>query len=249
MNQQRHRRRESFSLLLVSNTGKDTRQFYLSLRTLRLVIILMLLVCATFAWSIYRSGAHYRSESELRQKLASSEQQVRQMESEREDLVARNTALAEENELYRQAEIVRAEMVEVTGAEEGTEEAPQKDTSVPSQYPCTAGGLLKESYSEEHPFISISAQQEDRITVAGDGTVASVGADDTYSVIVEVDHGNGYRSRYMCQQEADVQVEMGQQVQSRDTLIVINGNDTQFDYQVIYNEQVIDPLLVLEAKG
>ncbi len=42
---------------------------------------------------------------------------------------------------------------------------------------------------------------------------------------------------------------MGQQVQSRDTLIVINGNDTQLDYQVLYNEQVIDPLLVLEAKG
>jgi len=53
----------------------------------------------------------------------------------------------------------------------------------------------------------------------------------------------------MCLQQADVQVEAGQQVQSRDTLIVINGNDTQFDYQVIYEEQMIDPLLVLEAKG
>jgi len=28
----------------------------------------------------------------------------------------------------------------------------------------------------------------------------------------------------MCRQEADVQVEMGQQVQSRNTLMVINGN-------------------------
>ncbi len=250
MKQQKHKRRESFSLLLVSNTGKDTRQFFLSLKMMRLIIVLMLLICITLVWNIYRSRTHYKSESELRQKLTLSEQQVKQLESERETLNAQNAALTEENELYRQAEIVKAEMSEMTGAEESTADAAQQtDTSVPSQYPCTAGGLLKESYSEEHPYISISAQQEDRITVAGDGTVASVGADDTYPIIIEVDHGNGYRSRYMCRQEADVQVEMGQQVQSRDTLMVINGNDTQFDYQVIYNEQVIDPLLVLEAKG
>lgn len=246
MKQQKHKRRESFSLLLVSNIGKDTRQFYLSLRTLRMILVLMLLICITFVWSIYRSGAHYKSESDLRQKLISSEQQLKQLESENETLNAQNAALTEENELYRQAEIMKAEL---TQEEESTEETPQRDTAVPSQYPCTAGGLLVEPYSEEHPYISISAQQEDHITAAGDGTVASVGSDDTYPVIIEVDHGNGYRSRYMCQQEADVKVEMGQQVQSRDTLMVISGNGTQFDYQVIYNGQMIDPLLVLEAKG
>ena len=246
MKQQKHKRKESFSLLLVSNNGKDTRHFFLSLKMLRLVIVLMLLVCVTFAWTIYRSGTHYKSESELRQRLTASEQQVKQLESEKEDLSAQNAALAEEIELYRQAEIVRAEMAET---EESTEETTTKDTSIPSQYPCTAGGLLKEQYSEDHPYISISAQQEDNITAAGDGTVTSVDSDDTYSIIIEIDHGNGYRSRYMCQQEAAVQVTAGQQVQSRDTLITINENDTQFDYQVIYGEQMIDPLLVLEAKG
>lgn len=248
MKQQKHKRKESFSLLLVSNTGKDTRHFFLSLRTLRLVIVLMLLVCATFAWTIYRSGAHYKSESELRRKLTASEQQVKQLEGEKETLNAQNAALAEENELYRQAEIMRAEMAE-TEEEESTEEVQARDTAIPSQYPCTAGGLLKEPYSDEHPYISISAQQEDHITAAGDGTVTSVGSDDTYPIVIEVDHGNGYKSRYMCQQEANVQVTAGQQVQSRDTLVIVNGNDTQFDYQVIYNEQMIDPLLVLEAKG
>ena len=246
MKQQKHKRKESFYLLLVSNTGKDTRYFFLSLRTLRLVIVLMLLVCITFAWTIYRSGTRYKSESELRRKLTTSEQQVSRLESEKETLTAQNAALAEENELYRQAETMRSEMAET---EESTEEVKTRDTTIPSQYPCTAGGLLKEPYSDEHPYISISAQQEDCITAAGDGTVTSVSSDETYPIIIEVDHGNGYRSRYMCLQQADVQVEAGQQVQSRDTLIVINGNDTQFDYQVIYEEQMIDPLLVLEAKG
>ena len=248
MKQQKHKRKESFSLLLISNIGKDTRHYFLSLRALQLIIVLMLLICVTFAWNIYRSRTHSRSESELRRKLVSSEQRVEQLESERESLEARNAVLTEENELYRQAEIVKSEMAEIA-EEKSAEDEAQRDTSIPSQYPCTAGGLLKESYSEEHPYISISAQLEDRVIAAGDGTVASVGSDDTYPIIIEVDHGNGYRSRYMCRQEAEVQVEMGQQVQIRDSLITINGNNTQFDYQIIYGEQVIDPLLVLEAKG
>lgn len=249
MKQQKHKRRESFSLLLVSNTGKDTRQFHFTLRTLRVIIVLMLLICITFAWNIYRSGTHYKNEAELRRKLTESEQQLKRLESEKETLSAQNAALAEENELYRQAENVKSEMAETAGTEENTENEVVKDTSIPSQYPCTSGGLLKESYSEEHPYISISAQAEDHIIAAGDGTVTSVGSDDTYPIVIEIDHGNGYRSRYMCQQEANVQAETGQQVQIRDTLIIINGNDTQFDYQVIYGDQVIDPLLVLEAKG
>ena len=245
MKQQKHKRKESFSLLLISNTGKETRQFYFPLRALRLLVILMLVICITFAWTIYRSGARFKNEYDLRRKLAASEQKVEQLEGEKEALNTENAALTEEIELYRQAEIVKAETAE---SEESAPEETPRDTSVPSQYPCTAGGLLKESYSEEHPYISISAQAEDRIIAAGDGTVTSVASDDTYPIIIEVDHGNGYRSRYMCQQEANVQVAAGQQVKIRDAMIVISVNDTPFDYQVIYEEQVIEPLLVLEAK-
>lgn len=241
MKQQRHRRKESFSLLLVSNTGKESRHFYVSILTLRLLIVLMLLICASLVWIMFRSGAHYKTESDLRRKLASSEQLVKQLESEKESLNTQNTALAKENETLKEAGLADAKTQE-------TEEA-KKDTSIPSQNPYTGVGILKEQYSEEHPYFSISTQLEDRIIAAGDGTVASIGSDDTYPLIIEVEHGNGYRSRYMCMQQAEVQVEVGEQVQIRDTLIVINREETQMDYQVIYDGQAIDPLLVLEAKG
>lgn len=241
MKQQRHRRKESFSLLLVSNTGKESRHFYVSILTLRLLIVLMLLICASLVWIMFRSGAHYKTESDLRRKLASSEQLVKQLESEKESLNTQNTALAKENETLKEAGLADAKTQE-------TEET-KKDTSIPSQNPYTGVGILKEQYSEEHPYFSISTQLEDRIIAAGDGTVASIGSDDTYPLIIEVEHGNGYRSRYMCMQQAEVQVEVGEQVQIRDTLIVISREETQMDYQVIYDGQAIDPLLVLEAKG
>lgn len=243
MKQQRHRRKESFSLLLVSNTGKDSRFFYVSVMAIRLLIILMLLICVSLAWILFRSGAHYRTESDLRRKLASSEQLVEQLKSERETLNTQNIALVAENEMLKQTEKTDTNTEETQAAEAA------KDTSIPSQNPYTGVGILKEQYSEEHPCFSIDTQLEDRIIAAGDGTVASIGSDDTYPLVIEIEHGNGYKSRYMCMQEAEVQVEVGEQVQIRDTLIIINREETQLDYQVIYDGQAIDPLLVLEAKG
>lgn len=244
MKQQRHRRKESFSLLLVSNTGKESRHFYVSVLTFRLLIVLMLLICVALAWIMFRSGTHYRTESDLRRKLASSEQRVRQLESEKESLDTQNAALAKENDTLKAAGLADAKTQETE-----VQEATQKDTSIPSQNPYTGVGILKEQYSAEHPYFSISTQLEDRIIAAGDGTVTSINSDDTYPLIIEVEHGNGYKSRYMCMQTAEVKVEVGEQVQIRDTLIVIDREETQLDYQVIYDNQAIDPLLVLEAKG
>ncbi len=244
MKQQRHRRKESFSLLLVSNTGKESRHFYVSVLTFRLLIVLMLLICVALAWIMFRSGTHYRTESDLRRKLASSEQRVKQLESEKESLDTQNAALAKENDTLKAAGLADAKTQEAE-----VQEATQKDTSIPSQNPYTGVGILKEQYSAEHPYFSISTQLEDRIIAAGDGTVTSINSDDTYPLIIEVEHGNGYKSRYMCMQTAEVKVEVGEQVQIRDTLIVIDREETQLDYQVIYDNQAIDPLLVLEAKG
>ena len=239
MKQQKHKRKESFSLLFVSNTGKDIRQFYISLLSIRLIIVLMALICVTLAWNIYRSGAHRRSESEYRKRLTAQEQLIKQLENEMETLSAKNEMLSVENETLKQLGLVE------TKEENNT----SKDTSIPSQYPYTGVGALKEQYSEEHPCFSISTQLEDHIVCAGDGTIASISSNDTYPLIVVVEHGNGYMTQYLCTKEAQVQVATGDQVQMKETLIIVDKENTQLDYQVIYNEQAIDPLQVLEAKG
>ena len=52
----------------------------------------------------------------------------------------------------------------------------------------------------------------------------------------------------MCQQDTEPLLEEGSQVQIGDNLVALSI-DTQLDYQVTYEEQPIDPLIVLEAKG
>lgn len=236
MKQQRHKREETFSLIMASNTGGKCRNFSVSARTVRALAVVAAIVAVALVWIFVRCVSGYGTESELRRRLAMSEQRVKQLEDEKDSLNDKNAALVSENETLKASE------------DSGQGEV-RRDTAVPSQYPYTGEGMLKEQYSEEHPYISVGTKPDDRIVAGGAGTVVSVGSDDTYPVIVEVEHGNGYKSRYMCMKAAEVQVSAGQQIEARETLIVIKNEEMQLDYQIMYNEQAIDPLLVLEAKG
>lgn len=84
---------------------------------------------------------------------------------------------------------------------------------------------------------------------AGNGTVTAVWSDDPYAHIVEIEHESGYKTRYLLHQDAEVNVEQGVQVQAGDTLLTITSDDCQLDYQVLLNDEPIDPLSIIDAKG
>ncbi len=126
---------------------------------------------------------------------------------------------------------------------------PEPDPSIPARYPYSETGILDAAYSDGHPYLSINTQPGSSIIAAGNGTVVTLSSDDTYPVIIELDHGNGYQTRYMCLMEIDLQVEEGTQVQIGDVLAAIRTENTQMDYQVLLEGEPIDPLIVLEAKG
>lgn len=244
MKEQRHKRKESFSVLLVSNTGQNNRHFHISLFLLRMLVMIPVLVCVVIAGIAYQLFLNCRSEATLRGQIVSQSQIIQQLEDEKEALNNEKTELTTENESLRQQLQENTDMVEADAAEE-----PEQDSSFPSRYPSSETGMLAENYSEEHPYLSISIPAESRIIAAGDGTVTLVGADDTYPLIIEIEHGNGYKTRYMCFQDVTSGPEEGASVKIGDTLITIETETAQFDYQVLLNDQPIDPLIVLEAKG
>ena len=90
---------------------------------------------------------------------------------------------------------------------------------------------------------------EDNLIAAGDGTITAVTSDETYPLIIELEHGNGYQTRYMCRQMAELQLEENAQVKAGDILAIITSDNTQLDYQVIFEGSPIDPLNVIDAKG
>ncbi len=251
MNSQRHKRRESFSILLISNADQSSRQFDVSLPLIRFLLCLLLLILIAAGLSVYGFLSRQGVESKLRSQLAEQEAMVQQLTTEKESLETEKTNLIAENESLRaEAEEAVAAMAEKEAAEQEAEEAePEEDPAVPTRYPYSGASVLLSSYTEEQPWLSLSTYTGGTVTAAGNGTVAVISSDDTYRHIIEIEHGNGYRTRYLCQQDADQSAEEGAQVQAGDTLLTITTDETQVDYQIIYQEAPVDQLSVIDAKG
>lgn len=243
MNGQKHKRKESFSILLISHTGQENKQFHISSVSLRLFVIIPVLILAVLVGLVYTVWAGYGNEKILRGQINTQAQTIRQLEEEKEALSSENLTLVSENEA------LRGQVQEEDSKEGSTADGPKEDPAFPNRYPSSETGMLAETYSEDHPYLSISMQAGGNIVAAGDGTVASVGSDDTYPLIIEIEHGNGYRTRYMCRQDVADKPGAGTQVHAGDTLVTIEAETAQLDYQVILDDQPIDPLIILDAKG
>lgn len=243
MKDQRHKRKEIYSVLMVSNTNGKSRQFQVSAFTLRLCAVLLALLCIAIGWLIYRASMTDGALQVLRQEIASQKEQIAQLETDKDALTKDKLTLAAENEALKQQPGTPA------APEEASEEEEETDSSAPNRYPSDGVGIQKASYSEEQPYISISAYTGGHIVAAGDGTVTAVWSDDPYAHIVEIEHEGGYKTRYLLHQDAEVNVEQGAEVQAGDILLTITSDDCQLDYQVLLNDEPIDPLSIIDAKG
>lgn len=240
MERQRHKRKESFSILLTSNTGGNSRQFHLSVFWVRLFFGLFFLLCAVaIAMAVLYSNG-YREQEALRGQLKEQEQRVKELEAERDQLNEEKMTLMSANEELQKAEAEKEELLDAV---------PEKNTAVPALYPYSGTGILISSYTEEQPYLAINARPGGNVVAAGDGKVITVGSDETYPSIIEVEHGEGYITRYLCRHSADVKLQEGAQVKAGDALYPITDEDTELNYQVIFEGEAIDPLTVIEAKG
>ncbi len=258
MKPRKHKRKESFSVLLISNTGHNSKQYHVSKSCLKLLTLFVLLICVVFGWFTYlyltgqnnvsrAAGANENeNETELSEQIAAQQEMIQQLEEEKENLTNQNNALTSENRALLEA----AKSNMGTNTEEEAESVQETDDdSFPSRYPYSEAGIVTTKYSQDHPYISIETQEEGSIIAAGAGTISVVDSDADYPLIIEIEHGNGYRTRYMFVQNAESIHAQGDQVDIGDDLVTIDAQNEQLDYQVIFEDEPIDPLIVFEAKG
>ncbi|MCM1048809.1 MAG: M23 family metallopeptidase [Clostridiales bacterium] len=245
MKRKGHKHKESFSVLLISNTGRCNRKFYISRNAICAISILLILICVGLGltgWLLYRAAIDGSGSKEIQAKLDEQIQLNAQLEADKQSLSEANTALEKENEELR----LSNETEEVVVVEEVKDE---EDLSIPRRYPSSSSAVLS-FYTEEQPYLSINTHKDSNVIATGSGTVTEVTSDDTYAVIVEIEHKKGYKSKYMCRQEVNIAAaSIGAQVEAGDSLFTITEDDTQLDYQIIFEEEPIDPLTVIEAKG
>lgn len=240
MKPQRHIRKEFISILLVSNTGGKNKEIRLSCPVYRLLRCTPVFIFAVVLILVGLLYFQQKQVQQLRAQLEPYTKQIEQQETQLAQMSAENQRLADENtQLKEEAETV---------TEPQPEESLYQDA--PNGYPYMgAGGILVSPYSDAQPYMSINTHTDGEIVAGGDGTITSVSSDDTYPLIVEIAHEDGYITRYLSNETAQTQIEENTQVKMGDTLFTITVDNTQFDYQIIYKNEPIDPLAVIEAKG
>lgn len=244
MKNQRHKRKESFSVLLVSNTDRSSRQFNVSLTTLRVAAFLLVFVCILAGVTTWLFLTQRGGQNTLKEQIAAQEARLEQFEQEKAAWNSEKEVLTAENDALRQA--VRSP--EEESVEEADSESMEEPVT-PDRYPFHGACVTKSTYSEEQPYLALTTYEEGTVIATGDGTVVTVSSDDTYHHIVEIDHTDGYRTRYLCHEDAELNVEEGAQVSAGDILLTITTDDTQLDYQILQNGEPLDPFSVIDAKG
>jgi len=157
---------------------------------------------------------------------------------------------SELNRLLRQSNLLQASLQEAASAMESRRE---ELASFPSIDP-TAGWLSSSfSRSRWHPLlnvrrphegIDISAQPGAPVVATADGTVTYAGYRPGYGWTVEINHGNGYKTRYAHNQK-NLKVRVGDEVHRGDTVALVgsSGNVTgpHVHYEVLKDGRAVNP--------
>ena len=183
MKQRKHKRKESFSILLISNTGLSNKQIHITRSILRGFFVLILLICVVCGWLAYQYWSGYQngarrmgvkgqsdaSSEELLEKLASQEELVKQLEAEKTELNDKNNALTTENKALLEAAKTSMGVGNEDGVQAGEEAEP--DVIVPGLYPYSEQGDISVKYAQDHPYVSINTQNAGTVIASGDGTI------------------------------------------------------------------------------
>ena len=162
------------------------------------------------------------------------------------DLTDENEALTMENSTLSSKVTVLSEAVsKKTEAEEAmTQEA--IESALPKGFPLSGSAVMTEA-SEGNPMLIFSAAAGINVLTTGTGTVVSVDVDETYGNKVIIDHGNGYQSIY--RNGGTALVKSGEVLGKGYILFRIGKDNQELGYQIMENDEYIDPMTLIDING
>ena len=98
-----------------------------------------------------------------------------------------------------------------------------------------------------NPIGLFNATEGSTVIATGSGTVQTVTTDVKFGNVVTIDHGNGYISVY--RNTGDPLVAEGTEIEKGGIIFVISDDNKTLGYQILQNEQYIDPEDLIEISG
>lgn len=233
---ERHKRKEIFSFILVSNMDNRSRQFSISAFTLRLIVGALILLAIGVGVIIYLFFARGYREGQLKSQIREEERKVITLEQEIVKLTEESESLTARNQNLEQ---------QIKELEQKEEEEKTPKTAYPKYYPLENPGELLGTFSQEEPYLAINVQKGNHVIATGDGVIRLLDYHDGYVHSIEIEHIDGYISRYLCNKNAEILVAEGDTVKQRDYLFTVASDNTELHYQIIFNDELINPFQMM----
>ena len=235
--EQQSKRKNKYALLLVTQKDEGTmKQYSISPALVEvLAAILFLLVVGVICKFVYDSITLKDARKEIVDQIVTIN-----------NLTDENEALTVENATLTSKITVISETVSKKAATEDAISQETVENALPKGFPLSGSATMKEA-KEGDPMLIFSASQGINVITTGTGVVVSVGADETYGTKVIVDHGNGYQSVY--RNNGVALVKDGEELGKGYIIFTVGEENQELGYQIMKDEEYIDPMQLIDING
>lgn len=241
MGRKRHKRKNRHVVLVTSDAADaGLSQFRIRPWILQTIIVIF---CAIIGVAI---GYVYYETGDRIQRTAQDSYEIQQLEARNQELAEQNTML--ESQVAQQEEMIQILSDTVNQKVQNETELSEQlqKQSTPSEFPLN-GSATMEEITEGDPMCVFTASSGTMVIAAASGTVTAVNDDPEYGHNVWVDHGNGYITIY--RNKGDAKVKQGEMISQGTTIFVIGDDNNKLGYQMMREDEYIDPMEMLTISG
>ncbi len=120
------------------------------------------------------------------------------------------------------------------------------ENALPKGFPLSGSSTMTEA-KEGDPMLVFTASSGVNVLTSGTGTVVSVDKDEVYGTRIVLDHGNGYQSVY--RNNGTALVKNGEALGKGYILFTVGEDNRELGYQIMQNDEYIDPLILIDING
>lgn len=235
--EQQSKRRNRFALLLVTEKDDGTmKQHTISSALVEVAAAVLFMIAVAVICKFIYDGIILK---EARQEIVNQIITINNLTDE-------NEALSVENSTLSNKVTVLSEAVSMKVATEDAISQEMVENAIPKGFPLS-GSATMEEVGEGEPMLIFTAMQGVNVVTSGTGTVVSVSADEQYGNRIIIDHGNGYQSIY--RNGGTALVKNGEELGKGYILFSIGEENQELGYQIMKDDEYIDPMLVIDING
>lgn len=253
MKPKKQKRKAKYTVMVISDIAEGkTKQFKLSSLLIpgilgAFIVLFSVLAVFYFANSFMLTNSF--------SKAGNYERQIEELTEQNKQLKITNEEIVEKNSILSDTIVQKVEVEEAQEAQEAQKYVPNgipvsRALSITEVGTDQTEEVMTEDATQiqgQVTLVEFLVKSASEVMATANGTILYVGDDDEYTKVIKIDHGNGYISIYRYANNA--RVSEGDEVLKGDILFELNASNEKLGYQILYNEEYVDPMELMEIYG